>query len=156
MNKKYLYTFEYVLISFKKEYLNRMHRAGLGVTGPNALPRQASFEEMFNLYSMALVGLNFTKCSKKPERQMKARIFEIPACGTALLTEHVEGIEELFEVDNEIMTFNDTEELIEKARYLQSNPEVAIKLGQSSQKRFLKEHTSKIRLRKILNEIKKS
>ena len=86
---------------------------------------------------------------------MKARIFEIPACGTALLTEHVEGIEELFEVDKEIMVFDTAEEMIEKARFLVSNPETAIKIGQAGQKRFLKEHTSKIRLRKILNEIKK-
>jgi spore maturation protein CgeB len=86
---------------------------------------------------------------------MKARIFEIPACATALLTEHVEGIEELFEIDKEIMVFDTPEEMIEKARFLQSNPNIAIKLGQAGQKRYLKEHTSKIRLRKILNQIKK-
>jgi len=137
------------------EFMTKMHRAGLGVNGPSSNPRHASFEEMFNMYAVSLVGLNFTKCSQKPERQMKARIFEVPACGTALLTEHVEGIEELFEIDKEIMVFDTVEELIEKARFLVSNPESAIKIGQAGQKRFLKEHTSKIRLRKILNEIKK-
>jgi len=135
-------------------FINKMHDAGLGVHGTPGGPRQASFEDMFAVYSVSFVGLNFTKCSRIPERQMKARIFEIPACKTALLTEHVEGIEELFIPDKEIVVFDTWEDMIAKARYLQKNPNVTMKIAENGHKRFLKEHTSKKRLRKLLKEIK--
>ncbi len=115
--------------------------------------RNASFEDMLHLYSSSLVGLNFTKSASDGRRQMKARIFEIPATRTMLLTEEVEGIEEFFEVEKEIMTFKDENDLLDKVVWINKNPDKAFEIGLAGNRRFLMEHTSQIRLEKLLRSL---
>jgi spore maturation protein CgeB len=110
----------------------------------------SSFEDMIYLYSSSLAGLNFTKSPADWKRQMKARIFEIPATRTMLLTEHVDGIENLFKVENEIMTFENEIDLLEKVKWISNNIEKAMQIGMAGHQRYLNEHTSQIRLSNIL------
>ena len=114
----------------------------------------ASFEDMIHLYSSSVIGLNFTKSQADGKRQMKARIFEIPATRTLLLTENAPGIEDLFKIDEEIMTFENEKELLEKVKWVNNNLEKAMKIISCGYERYLKDHTSQIRLQTLIGSLK--
>tara|TARA_R110000824_G_scaffold83327_8_gene208546 strand:- start:209 stop:1132 length:924 start_codon:yes stop_codon:yes gene_type:complete len=115
-------------------------------------PKDIGFEDMVWNYSRSYGGLNFTK--NKGKTQMKARIFEVTACSTMLLTEYADGIEEYYVPDREIITFKSGAELVGKAKFLIKNPKVGEKIATAGYKRFLKNHQSKVRLSKTLESIK--
>jgi len=133
----------------RERFISRLHSEDFQV----ANVKNASFEDMIHLYSSSLVGLNFTKSASDGRRQMKARIFEIPATRTLLLTERVDGIEEFFEVGKEIMTFGNEQELLEKVRWISSNAENAFKIALAGHQRYLRDHTSQVRLSNLLSSL---
>ena len=101
-----------------------------------------SYEELMMSYSSSKIGLNFSvnPNDKELKTQMKARMFEVPAANSLLLTQHHEGIENFFETDK-------------KLKFLIKNPKIVEKLCYNGYQRFLKEHESHIRLEKILEKI---
>jgi spore maturation protein CgeB len=133
----------------RKLFISHLHLEDFQV----ANVKNASFEDMIHLYSSSLAGLNFTKSASDGKRQMKARIFEIPATRTLLLTERVDGIEEFFEVEKEIMTFDNEHELLEKVRWISSNAENAFKIALAGHQRYLRDHTSQVRLSNLLSSL---
>lgn len=112
-------------------------------------------EQMFHAFSNTKIGINLSVNYNDPElkTQMKQRIFETTAGAGLLVTEYHPGIEEYFEIDKEIITFETTEEFREKVTFLQNKPQIAEKLAKAGHERFLKEHDSKIRLSRVLEEI---
>lgn len=116
-----------------------------------------SQEDMLINYSSSKIGINFSKNENDPEKktQMKARMVEIPACKSLLVTEYTPGIETFFDVNKEIICFKDEKEMIEKIKYLLNNDPLREKISNAGHQRFLKEHTSKIRIKKILDELEK-
>jgi spore maturation protein CgeB len=94
--------------------------------------------------------INFNATSLQMPEAVNQRVFDVPACGSFLLTDHQKAIEELFEVGKEIVTFKNIEEIPELVRFYLNNhvsrKEIAIK----GRERVLKEHTYKHRLRKII------
>ena len=86
---------------------------------------------------------------------MKQRIFEVPAGGGMLLTQYHEGVEDYFEIDKEIITFRDSDEFCQKAKFLIRNPKISRAIAEKGHNRFIKEHDSIIRLQKTLEKIGK-
>ncbi len=115
-----------------------------------------SQEDMMLNYSMSKVGLNLSINENDPQRktQMKLRMVEIPSTKSVLLTEHTPGLEHLFEEDKEIVTFSSEGEMIEKMKVLLKHDSLREKIAAAGYERFLKEHESKVRLAKLLSEIK--
>jgi spore maturation protein CgeB len=111
--------------------------------------------EMFAAYSNSQVGLSLSVNNNDPKKgtQMKQRLFEVTAGGGVLLTQYHPGIEEYYEIDEEMMTFESPEELREKTLSLAKDPKMLENIASAGHKRFLKEHDSKIRIEKILKEI---
>jgi len=133
----------------RERFISHLHSEDFQV----ANVKNASFEDMIHLYSSSLAGLNFTKSASDGRRQMKARIFEIPATRTLLLTERVDGIEEFFEVEKEIMTFDNEHELLEKVRWISRNAESSFKIALAGHQRYLRDHTSQVRLSNLLSSL---
>lgn len=80
---------------------------------------EAIFKESYSKFiSSSLFGLGLL--SKRFPEKSTTRTFEIPACGTALLTEDNPEIRSFFE-EEEVIFFNDSEELIEKIKYYQNH-----------------------------------
>jgi len=116
-----------------------------------------SQEELFKTHSDTKIGLNLAHNINDPKKkkQIKQRVFEVAAGGGLLLTEHHDEIEKFFEIGKEIVTFKTPLECSEKAKVLLQRPKIVEQISAASHKRFLKEHDSKIRLAKILEEIGK-
>lgn len=113
-------------------------------------------EDMLYSYARSKIGLNFSKNmnGKEIKTQMKARMFEVPASRTLLLTEYTENLEDFFEIDKEIICFDGPSELLAKSKYLLEHPNVMNKIVENGYQRFMKEHESHVRMKKVLEEIK--
>jgi spore maturation protein CgeB len=118
---------------------------------------KVSYEELMNSYSNSKIGLNFSENSNDPEHrtQLKARNFEVTAANSLLLTQHHDSIENFFEINKEIITWKTGQELLEKIKFLLKNPQIVEKICYNGHQRFLKEHESHVRLKKVLEEINK-
>jgi len=82
-------------------------------------------------------------------RQIKARTFEIPACGGFLLTGSADNLEEYYVPGKEIVIFKNKAELAEKCRYYLDNEEQLAAIAKAGFKRTVKEHTYEKRFREI-------
>jgi spore maturation protein CgeB len=116
-----------------------------------------SYEDMISLYASCKIVLNLTinDNDTQKKRQMKLRIFEATCANSMLLTENVENIEMYYKPNNEIICFENVEECIDRTQFFLNNESEMQKITQKGNERFLKEHTSKIRLNNLLKEINK-
>ena len=114
-----------------------------------------SYEDMLEILSSCYCGLNFSINENDPQKktQMKLRIFEITAANSLLLTEYTPGLEQLFEIDKEIITFSSQRELFDKIKYLRNNLNVCKEISLKGHQRFLKDHESRIRLSSLIQQI---
>lgn len=83
------------------------------------------------------------------------RLFEATGVGTCLITDWKENMKDLFDLENEVVTYKSVDECIEKVKWLLTNPIEAKKLALAGQKRTLKDHTIENRVNTV-NEIFKT
>lgn len=69
------------------------------------------------------------------------RLFETTGVGSCLITDWKKNISELFEPEQEVVTYNSIEECVEKVKYLLNNPEKREAIARAGQQRTLKNHT---------------
>jgi spore maturation protein CgeB len=86
-------------------------------------------------------------------QQIKGRNFEVPGCGGFLLTERLENLGEYYEIGNEVVCFEDLDDLIEKARYYLRNDDERVKIGNAGYRRTLSEHTYAHRFNEIFQQL---
>jgi len=72
-------------------------------------------DEMYTIFNSSAISLNFA--NSRGKNQIKARTFEVPGAGGFLLTDAAPGIEEFFELGEEIVCFQDIPDLAEKIRF---------------------------------------
>ena len=68
------------------------------------------------------------------------RDFEVPTAGSFLLTQHNEEIASFFTIKEEIETFSNEWEMIDKARFYTGHPELLLKIAEAGHNRVIKEH----------------
>lgn len=76
------------------------------------------------------------------------RIFEAAACGTAVLTDWWQGLDEFFEPGSEILVCRDTQNALDA---LQADPQVIDRIAQGARERVLGQHTAAHRLAELEN-----
>ncbi|MDT3676190.1 CgeB family protein [Microcystis wesenbergii] len=91
------------------------------------------------LYESQITFNNHINISGKSASNM--RLFESTGVGTCLITDWKENLQDIFELDREVVTYNSVEECIEKVKYLLENPQEIQAIAFAGQKRTLKEHT---------------
>ena len=114
-----------------------------------------SQKDLFNTYSNSKLSINLSVNNNDPDKktQMKQRLFEVPAGAGMLVTEHHEGIEEYFDINREIVTFSTINKFREKMNFFAKKPQIVEKIATAGHERFLKEHESQVRIKKVLEEI---
>lgn len=74
------------------------------------------------------------------------RLYEATGSGALLITDMKDNLNELFKIDEEIITYKSVEEAVEKIKYFTNNPLEASKIAYAGQQRTLTEHTYQNRM----------
>ena len=104
------------------------------------------------------LSLNFSSGSQQgaggtSNRQIKARVFEVPGYGGCLLTERAPFLEQYFRVGEEILAFEGCEELIETVKSLLAAPARRDVVARRGFERVRAEHTYDRRFDQLLGEL---
>jgi spore maturation protein CgeB len=98
--------------------------------------------------------INFNATSLQMGEAVNQRVFDVPACGSFLLTDHQDALEELFEVGKEIIAFDDPEEIPDLVRFYLDSPEARNRIACRGRERVLERHTYRHRLQVILQTMR--
>lgn len=77
------------------------------------------------------------------------RLFEATGLGSCLLTDNKTNLTDLFDIDNEIVVYNNNIECVEKIKWLSEHDEERKRIALAGQKKTLEAHTVDIRCRTI-------
>ncbi len=85
--------------------------------------------------------------------QIKARHFEISACGGFLMTAMADNLGDYYKIGEEIVAYKNTNELIEKIKYYLKNDEERKKIAQAGYLRTIRDHTYQKRFAEMFKKI---
>ena len=112
------------------------------------------YEDLPRFYPMSKINFNCT--SRQMIGAVNQRVFDVPACGGFVLTDHREQMENLFDIGSEAAVYRQLDEipaLIDK--YLTDNKQRKA-IAAAARKRILSEHTYEIRMMKLLDTMRNS
>ncbi|MFC1948655.1 glycosyltransferase [Chloroflexota bacterium] len=139
----------------REQYLDRLSKSGIKVDlfGQD-WGGYVSFSKMIDIIQTSKINLNFSKAiSYDQPRQLKGRLFQVCLAGGFMLTEYAPGTENYFEIDKEIVCFEDTEEMIAKVRYYLCHDEERRAIAQAGWERATREHTSSRMVARVFEQI---
>jgi spore maturation protein CgeB len=103
------------------------------------------------LYSSTLATLNITRGEMAAFGHCPSgRFFEAAACGTPIITDHFEGIEEFFDTEREVAVVHSTEDVV---RTLRRSEEDLAAMASLARERTLDEHTGDVRARQLVKNL---
>lgn len=84
-----------------------------------------------------------------------SRIFELASLGCCIVSNPVSGLDEWFDLNEEVVVVNDEGEAIEAYEWLLSAEDVRLRVGEKARQRVLKEHTHLHMAKKLYDVIQK-
>lgn len=143
----------------RRQWVERLARQGIAVEcfGQGWPNGPVAAERIPQIYRESVISLNFGDSGLQwrglrpyRSRQIKARVFEVPAAGGCLLTETADHVEDYYRVGEEIETFADETELVTKIRGLLDNPQRRDALAEAGYRRTLADHLYESRFATLL------
>jgi spore maturation protein CgeB len=114
-------------------------------------PVQYSLETP-NVYRNSCINLSLTTFQQ--ETALNQRLFDVPLCNGFVLTDWRESLADHFDLDKEVVYFENDEDLLDKVRYYLKNPSAREPIIQKAQDRVLREHLMEHRVKTILETVK--
>ncbi|MEO0475283.1 MAG: glycosyltransferase [Planctomycetota bacterium] len=87
-----------------------------------------------------------------PPRQIKGRVFEVPACGGFLLTQPAENLHTYLAPSRDCATFDSVDDLVERVRYYLRHEDERRAIAEQGYRRTLTEHTYAARFASIFEQ----
>jgi hypothetical protein len=119
-------------------------------------PDQSEYVQILQ-QSLITLGINrypsFSHPFHQPDTYSRMRDIEAPMMGACYLTEWTEGLEDLYDLEQEIEIYRTPEEMIEKIKFLQGNPTKRFKMRFHAQRRALSEHSISNSIDKICSAL---
>jgi len=120
---------------------------------PKVLPPKYG-KEMYDCLSQSKLTLNVHGRVDANFGQAKfaagnIRLFEATGAGCCLLTDQLPHLQEFFEFDEEIVTYENPLDAVEKARYLMDHPKEREEISRRGHQRAWKDHTSSVRAKQF-------
>jgi len=114
-------------------------------------------EEAVKVYnaSKVIIDIHGLYGIEKEIFNVTPRVFEVPASGGFLLTNHIPQVCEFYKVKEEIITYKDINELKYLISYYLEHPQERQAISERAYQRAHREHTYLERLRMLLKTIKK-
>lgn len=107
--------------------------------------------EANGLYKSAGISLNIHRNDTDPG--INPRTFEIAGAGGFQLAKMIPELESVFELDKEIVTYESTAEMLDKARFYLQNPRLWASVRQRAAIRAHRCHSFKVRMKALLNAL---
>ena len=111
--------------------------------------------DYYNLINQSKISLNIHSDIDRKLFGYNIRNFEITGCGSCLLVEDGNGLNNIFKKDDECVSYNNYKDLEDKINYLTKNLNVAEKISKNGYKRTLNSHTHFLRSNEFLEDFKK-
>jgi len=108
-------------------------------------------EEIVDVYRKSTINLNITKYQLKTA--INQQVFDVPACGGFLLTDYRKDLEECFEIGEEIIFYEDQEDLKDKVAYYLPHPQERQRIARAGMNRVRREHDFSHRLHYIFAKV---
>ena len=138
--------------------LGRVHiYGGLGYGTFDGLPRSCyrgfrTYWELPGVYAAAKININQHN-SPRSHGYLNQRDTAITGSGGFMLTDYVDGIEEVFEIGTEIDTWETIDELRDKAAWWLKHEDKRVEAGKRAQRRILDEYGNRAYAEKLLEFI---
>jgi spore maturation protein CgeB len=94
---------------------------------------------------------NLKMILNKQKNQLKGRNYDVPGCGSFLLTQDADDLKNRYQDGKEIVIFKDNEDLIKKINYFLKNDKERESIAKAGYERTIKEHTYEKRFNEIFN-----
>lgn len=119
----------------------------------HGLEMKWSYESINKLYNETKINLSFAPLEPYG-RIVNLRTFEICMAGAFQLMQYTPAVKEFFEIDKEIVCWNNKKELFEKIQYYLENEKEREKIAKNGYKRAFKNHTWTVRMEEMLEFVK--
>ena len=137
---------------WRSQFIQKLKKLGINITcfGNGWKNGHLSDEEMVKLYSRSRINLGFGGVGHSRKLLcLKGRDFEVPMSGGLYLTQDNPELSLVYEVGEEILTYNNEKDCAEKVKWLLSNPDEAAKIREAGRKRALRDHAWEKRFEKV-------
>lgn len=140
----------------RPDFINRLKEHGVKVDtfGPGwKHSNRVSQSDLIKIYNQSKICLNISESSKGEKIQIKGRDFEVPGCGSLLLTNGNSNISEYFTPGEEIITYSDVNDAAEKIKYYLANEKEFESICSNGYNRVINQHTMEKRFLDIFSNI---
>lgn len=90
---------------------------------------------------------------QKRAMTIRARNFEVPACGTLLMTQDAENLRDFYVPGKEIVIYKDNKDLLEKIHYYLAHPEEREAIAKRGYERTVRDHSIEKRWNEVFSTI---
>ena len=112
------------------------------------------YQELNSFYNMSRINFNAT--SRQMKNGINQRIFDVPASGGVVLTDHTLQLETLMEPGRDLLTYHNEDEIPDLIDKTLKDPQFHKKIAESGKKRVLNEHTYSHRLENLIKVMKRN
>lgn len=105
-------------------------------------------EKMYQIMARAKIVVN-RHINVAGESANNMRMFEATGVGSLLVTDDKPNMKEFFEPGKEVVIYKEAEDLVEKVKYYLEHNKERERIAKAGQKRTLKNHTYKIRMKEL-------
>jgi spore maturation protein CgeB len=122
-------------------------RRHLAAQYPHNVHAPVPDDELIALYSRSHVSLGFLEVHEGHDptapvtQHLHLREFEAPMCGALYCTGYCDELSEMFEPETEVVTYRNTNELLDKVNFYLQHPGAADKVRAAGRARALRDHT---------------
>ncbi len=107
------------------------------------------YDDLPRFYPLSKINFNCT--SRQMIGAVNQRVFDVPACGGFLLTDHREQMENLFDPGTEVVVFREPDEIPALIREYLNDKKRRNSIMAAARKRIIAKHTYEIRIQKMLD-----
>lgn len=135
----------------RRDFIEKLTKAGIKVDiwGSGWGNGRVSLMEMVKIYNQSKINLNISTASTSNVNQIKGRDFEVPGTGSFLLTGHSEELTHYYKPGQDIETYQNVDEAIDKIRYYLKNEAERESIASNGLTATLQSNTYEIRFNKI-------
>jgi spore maturation protein CgeB len=108
--------------------------------------------DMYRVLASSRIALN-RHIGVAGEYANNMRLYEATGVGALLLTDAKTNLHELFALDEEVVAYTTTDELVEKARHYLDHPDELHAVAAAGQARTLRDHSYAVRMRELVDLI---